>query len=201
VYMQQFQFGKARAVIEAFLKEDPDNDRVAEFLNQIKDTEKADARRRELEMKLSTGGDSNDALELAEIYKRMGLQQLFDGLCNNIVNQGGLPPGIILRVAQMYADAKRFDMLASMLEKYVQRDPGNVKVWVDLAAVYANTQKNGEALQAIRKAIELGGNPTRDIIRNDARFNPLRALPEFNSLIPPAQANIDLPMNLPLPGM
>jgi tetratricopeptide (TPR) repeat protein len=201
VYMQQFQFSKARMVIEAFLKEDPENDKVVDFLNQIKDTEKADSRRRELEEILSKGGDVNNALELAEIYRRMGLQQLFDGLCNNIVNQGNLPPTIILQVAQMYADSKRFDMLAAMLEKYLQREPANVKVWIDLAAVYANTQKNPEAIRAVRKAIDLGGNSARDLIRGDARFNPLRGVPEFNTLVPPAQPNLELPVNLPLPGM
>jgi len=198
IYMQQFRFADARRVIEAFLLEDPENDKVAEFLEQIKGMEAADNRRRELESQMAKGADVNLALELADIYRRMNLGQLFESLTANIIRQENLPPSVIIKVAEMYADVKRFDLLATALERYVQREPNNPRVWTDLAAVQASLQKPAEALKSLRRAIELGGEPVRDIARKDARFNALRDNPEFKALVPQVQANLDLPINLPL---
>jgi hypothetical protein len=69
-------------------------------------------------------------------------------------------------------------------------------VWIDLAAIQAAMQKPNECMQSLRRAIELGGEPVRDIIRKDTRFNPIRETPEFKSLVPPIQ-QMGLPMNLP----
>ena len=198
IFMQQFRFADARSLIEEFLVEDPDNDKVEEFLNQIKGLETADTRRRELEKLLQQGGDINSALELCNIYRQMNLQQLFDGLAMNIINQTNLPPTIVLQLGQMYAESRRFDMLAMTLERYLQREPGNLKVWVDLAAVLANIQKTNEALSALRKAVEMGGDPVRDIARKDGRFDPIRQMPEFKALIPDqVEAGMNMPLNLP----
>jgi tetratricopeptide (TPR) repeat protein len=201
IYMQQFRFTDARKVIESFLVEDPDNDKVEDFLKQIKDMEAADARRRELEGLLSQGGDINSAMELADIYRRMNLQQLFDSLTMNIINQSNLPPSIILRIGQMYADSKRYDMLITSLEKYLSREPANPTAWVNLSAAQATMQRSNDAIKSLRRAVEIGGDPVRDLVRKDGRFNPIRNMPEFNSLVPPVQAGMDLPMNIELPGM
>ena len=106
----------------------------------------------------------------------------------------------MLQIGQMYAEARRFDMLATTLERYLQREPGNLKVWVDLAAVLANIQKPAEAIQALRKAVDMGGDPVRDIARKDQRFDPIRQSPEFKALIPPQAGSgmgMEMPLNLP----
>ena len=96
----------------------------------------------------------------------------------------------------MYADAKRMDLLATALEKYLAREPANPKVWIDLAAIQAAMQKSNECVQSLKRAIELGGEPVRDVIRKDPRFNPVRENREFKALVPPIQQQ-GLPMNLP----
>jgi tetratricopeptide (TPR) repeat protein len=201
IYMQQFRFSDARAVIENFLTLDKENDKVREFLGQIKDMESADARRRELEGMLAQGGDVNSALELANIYRRMSLMQLFDGLTMNIINQSNLPPAIILQVAQMYADMRKFDMLVTALERYLAREPGNPQVWVNLAAAQIMLGKTNEAYKSLKRATDIGGEAVRDLVRKDQRFNPIRGTPEFNQLIPPMAAGAQLPMNFPLEGL
>jgi len=51
------------------------NDKVAEFLKQIKDTEAADARRVELEGQFSQGrGELNAAIELAGLYRKLNME-------------------------------------------------------------------------------------------------------------------------------
>ncbi len=197
IYMQQFRFSDARVVIEAFLKEDPENDRVRDFLGQIKQLETADARRRELEQAMAKGADINQAFELANIYRMMNLGHLFEGLTLNIIRQDNIPPQLILQVAGMYTEMKRYDLLSTALERYLQKEPTNPRAWVDLAAARVAMQKPAEALQALRRAVELGGEPVRDLARKDPRFGGLRNSPEFNALVPPVQANLNLPLNLP----
>jgi predicted Zn-dependent protease len=200
IYMQQFRFSDARVVIENFLKEDPGNDKVQEFLGQIRDTEKADARRRELEGMLQRGADVRVALELADIYRKMNLSQLFESLTMNILNQDNLPPEVALEVGQMFADSKRLDLLGTALEKYLARKPGDPRRWIDLAAVQAHLGRTNECMQSLRRAVQIGGEPARDIVRKDRRFDPVRPMPEFNTLVPPLQQGSDLPLNFNIPG-
>ncbi len=198
IYMQQFRFSQAREVIEKFLVGDPENDKVEEFLNQIKTLESADIRRRELEGQMASGANVEQALELADIYRRMNLIQLFESLTMNVIRQENLPPEVILRVANQYAQMNRADWLGVALERYLQKEPNNAQVWVDYAATQVLTQKPKEGILSLRRAVELGGEPVREHLRKDQRFNALREVPEFKKLVPPVQSS--LPANFTLPG-
>mgnify|MGYP002078411798 CR=1 FL=1 len=201
IYMQQFRFGEARKVIDAFLKEDPKNHRVRDFLNQIINIEQADLRRRELEQILAQGGDVNLALELAEIYRAMNLGGMYENLLNRILQQPGLPPQIIMNIAQSAASAQRADLVARALEVYVQTDPNNANAWIDLSAAHAILGRNAEAIRSLRRAIELGGEPARDLVRRDPRFDIVRNTQEFQRLVPPVQAMPNMPPGFRLPGL
>ena len=56
--------------------------------------------------------------------------------------------------------------------------------------------QNDLLTRSLKRAIELGGEPVRDVIRKDPRFNPVRENREFKALVPPIQQQ-GLPMNLP----
>ena len=200
IYMQQFRFTQARTVIEQFLQGDPENKKVAEFLNQIKELETADARRRELESQMAQGASVEQALELADIYRRMNLTQLFESLTMNVIRQDNLPPDIILRVANLYAQMNRADLFTTALERYLQKEPNNASIWFELAAAQAMTQRPKEGIQSLRRAIELGGEPMRDAARKDQRFTAVREQAEFKNLVPPIQAGANLPADFALPG-
>ena len=198
VYMQQRKFSAAAKLIEQFLREDPGNSKVRDFLNQIRETEKADNRRVQLEEQFNQGqGELNVAMELADIYRKLNLESQFQGLTMNILNDTNIPPNAYLAIAKMYADSKRMDLLAVALEKYLAREPSNPNVWIDLAAIHAAMQKSNDSLQSLKRAIDLGGEPARDAIRKDQRFNPIRESPEFKALVPSIQPQ-GLPMNLPM---
>jgi tetratricopeptide (TPR) repeat protein len=196
VYMQQRKFSEAGVLIDTFLKQDPGNTKVADFLRQIQETEKADARRRELENTFSQGkGELNAAMELADLYRKLNMDGPFQGLTMNILNDTNIPANVYLAIAKMYADSKRPELLATALQRYLARDPSNARIWVDLAAVQAVMQQNGPAMDSLRKAVEVGGEAARDVVRKDRRFDPIRETQAFKELIPPIQPN--LPMNLP----
>ncbi|HPF98601.1 MAG TPA: DUF2723 domain-containing protein [Kiritimatiellia bacterium] len=201
VYMQQRKFTQARELIERFLKEDPGNDKVEGFLNQIRETENADGRRQELEQKFSSGqADLNVALELADLYRKLAMDGPFQGLTTSILNDTNVPANVYLAVAKLFADAKRGDLLINALQRYLAREPANPRVWIDLAAIQAGMQKPDDAIQSISRAVEIGGEPARDMVRKDRRFDGLRDNPRFKALVPQAAQSlpISLPGNLPL---
>lgn len=197
IHMQQGEFAEARTIIEAFLREDTENDKVRDFLNQIINLESQNKRRGELEAELSQGGDINKALELASIYRGMNLIPMFDNLTQRILQQGNLPAPYILQIARLYAEMNKIDQFIGALELYVQRDPSQPRVWLDLAAAYASTQRRADAIRALKQSVEKGGEAIRDTARKDTRFNELRELPEFKALVPPINPAAQLPMNLP----
>ncbi len=200
-YMQQLRFTDARKIIENFLSQDTENTKVSSFLDQIKNLEKANARRDVLEVTLSKGGDLNLALELLGIYRSMNMAPRMDGLADSIVGQQGLPPQVILQIAQMYGEMKRADRVAAMLQKYLLRSPTDSARRVDLAKCLIAMQQPGPALGELRIAIQQGGEPVREIIRRDASaFSPLAGNAEFQRLVPPAQGGnpLNAPGGLPL---
>lgn len=200
ILIQQLRFAEAREVIETFLTEDPANTRVGEFLNQIVDLETKDNRRRELEEALREGGDVNLALELADIYRGMNMGPMFENLTQRVLQQPNMPPEVILRIAQMYAESGRADLFANALQMYLQKDPNNARIWVDLSAAQFALQRTGDALQSLRRAVTLGGREVQDQVRQDPRFEPVRNAPEFQAIIPAVQAQPQIPSNFRLPG-
>ncbi|HBA82949.1 MAG TPA: hypothetical protein DCZ95_02530 [Verrucomicrobia bacterium] len=202
ILMQQRRFTDARILIEQFLKDDPQNDKVVDFLNQIRNTEGAEVRRVTLEEQFAKGGaDINAALELSDLYQKMGMEQQFQGLTQTILNDTNLPPNVYLAVAKIYADGKRLDLLVNALQRFLAREPSNPRVWLDMAAAQAMLNRSNDAIASLKRAIELGGNEVREVARSDQRFAPLRDNPAFRALVPMPQ-NFNLPMNLPeLPGL
>jgi thioredoxin-like negative regulator of GroEL len=141
-------------------------------------------RRQELETILGKGAtDINQALELADIYRRMGIVEAFVSLSQNIISTREVPPQAYLRIASMAAEEHRYDLMASALEKYLDRVPADAKAWLDLAAVRVMTSKNEEALKAIQAAVRIGGDDAIRIVREDQRVAPLRRLDGFQRLI------------------
>lgn len=185
VLMQQRKFKEARELIEAFLKLDRQNDKLAEFLNQISETEKADNRRRELEeLFASQGGDLASALELARLYRRLNMEDQFVGLTMQVLHDENMPPAFYLEIARLYAESRRADLLAVALQRYVSREPRQPNAWLDLAAVQLVLRQTSSALESLRQAVQVGGEGIREQIRADRRFEPLHGNPEFQALVP-----------------
>jgi uncharacterized Ntn-hydrolase superfamily protein len=62
--------------------------------------------------------------------------------------------------------------------------PDRANVWTDLASMYLRSNRRADALKAIAQAVEL--NPTgRAQVAEDARFQTLRADPEFMRIVRP----------------
>ena len=97
-------------------------------------------------------------------------------------------------VAQSFAGMGNLGKLEAALQKLVALAPDQPEPRYDLAALQAIGGKNTEALQNLKIAMEanakrLAGNSTANDLLNTARTDPrlisLRALPEFQKLVPP----------------
>lgn len=186
-YMQQTRFAQARQTIEDFLTLDPMNTKVASFLNQIKDLERINNRRVELEQKLNTGADINSAFELMAIYRNMNMHQRMDGLAEQILNEKNLPPQLMLQIAQIYAEGKRFDRMGAILQRYLQKNPTDAAARVNLAKCFLAMQNLPACLGELRTAVQQGGEPVRNMIRGDQSFSQISGHPEFQKIVPPQQ--------------
>jgi tetratricopeptide (TPR) repeat protein len=105
----------------------------------------------------------------------------------------GADTGVLLNVAQQYAQMGNVPKLEATLERLVKLPAAGPEAWYDLAALKAGLGKSSEALAALKQALEqsaerLQRDPkARDLLkeaRRDARFDTLRQTLEFQNLVP-----------------
>ena len=188
MYITIQRFEDAENLIRGFLDQDPRNESAKSFLAQIENARRMVARRRELEMRQSDPAafTAEEALELLSIYRASGQQGAYQQLATHLVMDTNLPPPYLLSVAGFFAQDQHIEALVFTLEQYSRRESGNVDVWLDLAAAYVFLGREADAVNAARRAIELGGEPARDFIRRDPRFQPLAGNAQFRALFPQA---------------
>ncbi len=206
IYMRQFKFEAALKTMETLLAKDQGNVKVGEFVDKIKETIVVNNERIQIENKLrqkQTPTSVDEVIKLAQIYLRMGQMPNFERLTREILNQQHLPPQKYLEIAQIYAQIKRMDLMEYALQRYVQRQPNNASIWFKLAVTKAVLKKNKEAMEILKKAIQMGGPPILNMARQEQGFNILRQDPEFHKIVPPAPApgvypgTFPMPLNLP----
>ncbi len=201
LYMRQQRYTEGAQVMKDYLVLDPYNKNAANFLSAIQSANTDNARRKELEGLMGKGQlDFGKAMELATTYLRLGMEGQFQGLTRGLVDSTNMPPEASLAVARFFEANGRLDMQAYALQKYLARDPSAFKSWIDLGYAQLNLNKPQEAFASLKKAIEVGGEVARSLLRNDDRFAPLRDAPPFKALVP--QAKVDMG-NYPLmnPGL
>ena len=222
VLIQQRRFADAKRVIAHFLRLDPGNARVADFLRFLGHIERLDQRRDTLEAALRKGTmDMPGALELAEIYQQAGLLPNLLTLASSILNNPQLPPQacfrlagtlsragrqvemataldmcmarlapdapsqVYLDIARMYAGAGRLEKTVAAMQMYVKREPADWQAWLDVTTLRLTLHEGEAAEKALEQAIRAGGEEALKVIRQDARFAPLRDRAISRAALPP----------------
>jgi tetratricopeptide (TPR) repeat protein len=200
LYMRQQRYTEAAKVMEGYQVLDPYNANAGNFLSSIRNAEKDNNHRLDLE-KLMSGGklDFNNAMDLATTYLRLGMEGQFQGLTRSLLETTNLPPETCLTISQLFEANKRWDLRVFALQKYLAREPNAFKSWIDLAYTQFVLNKPQEAFVSLKKAVEVGGEVARGLLRDDPRFTPLRESPHFKALVPPPKnRNLDtFPMMSP----
>ena len=199
MYMNMQRFAEAEELVRGFYEQDPGNESAKSFLGQIEQARRMMERRSDLERRQHEppGLTGEESVELLTIYRVSGQQGLFQQLATQLVMDPNLPPQNLLTLAGMFAQDNLIEALVFTLEQYTRREEGNVDVWLDLGAAYAFMRRESDAVRAARKAIELAGDPARDFIMRDPRYQALASNPEYRALFPKAAAPAAPP---PWPG-
>jgi beta-lactamase regulating signal transducer with metallopeptidase domain/tetratricopeptide (TPR) repeat protein len=191
----------ARLVAQTCLKLDPNNGQVLGLLNSIQSYKKqaggigqATAKlQRRIDKIGTTTTNIQAVLDQANTFLQMQQTNRAIQVLDKAVSDPGADTGVLVNVAQQYAQMGNVPKLESTLERLVKMPAAGPEAWYDLAALKAGLGKSSEALAALKQALEqsaerlLRDPKARDLLkeaRRDARFDTLRQTPEFKNLVP-----------------
>jgi tetratricopeptide (TPR) repeat protein len=197
------QFGRlddAMLVAQTCQKFDPYNDSITGLIKNLEEFKKQSADRAQTEaqvQQMETEARQNptniqNVMNLASFYLQMQqtnrVVELFDQTLTNPVSASAAGA-----IAQFDAHIGNLAQLETALQKMAALSPDQPEPWYDLAALKAVLGKKTESLQDLRTALDLSAkrrltNPAApDLMatsRVDGRFDSLRALPEFQKIVP-----------------
>ena len=192
--MNQRRYADARQLIAAYLAIDEYNASAKGFLGQINDIEACDKRRAELQAKLGSGADINDIMELLSIYARLNLQNELSQLSGMVLNNDKAPAECLFQVGTLLNSVRRPDLAVNAFRRYVGLAPRDPKGWVEMGWLSITQNKSNEGYDAWRRAVELGGETTRNQLRTDGRFQSLwqqqNLPPPFRDLVQPSRTRV-----------
>ncbi|MEY2427210.1 MAG: hypothetical protein QOJ40_95, partial [Verrucomicrobiota bacterium] len=196
------RFDDALLVARTCLKLDPYNGQVIGVVNNIQDFKKreAEAARNQQNFQqlektvLENPTNFQAAFNLAGAYLQMQQTNAAVAILDRILNDPHADANAVLAVAQAYVSIGNFQKLETVLERLVVVAPGSPEAWYDLAALRATLGKSAEAIEALRRALDLSAKrhaqdpKAHDLTaqaQTDGRFAGLRQLPEFQKLVAP----------------
>jgi tetratricopeptide (TPR) repeat protein len=184
MYLQTGRLADALKLMETNQTNDPNNDRITGFIGQIKDMTQMNNRVNQLQAQLSKGSCTLDMVfELTTIYQRTGHEQQFQDMSMQILNNTNTPSSAYLKVAELASNPPRWPLIAEAYQRYLQREKSDPRIWLELACAQTHLGQNDRAIQSLHQAITCGGEPLKDAIRKDPRFDPLRSMEGFQKLL------------------
>ncbi len=79
-----------------------------------------------------------------------------------------------LELIDVYISCAMTDKVLGTLTGFTERNPESARIWLELSAHLALAEKAEESLEALKKAVKLGGDDTREAARRDPRFESLK---------------------------
>jgi predicted Zn-dependent protease len=194
---RQGRFDEAIKILDVLIEKDPNNERTKTFKKQIENFKRVFTRKSQLEQKLKSGNiEFVDAIQLIDIYLQTQQASRAEALVRQMLASNTMQPAMLMQLAQHMARGRRLASVELILKKYTTIQPQDPKGWINLAALQVALNKRGEMWVAMDRAIALGGDSIRNIIRKDKRFNGIRNTPEFKKRIPTITTKTQDPMKL-----
>ena len=85
-------------------------------------------------------------------------------------------------MAMAYKLQHDYDQSLYWFEKTIQGDPQNTWSYYGISTIYADRGNRQEALKYLKKAVELDKS-VKEVAREQAHFDQMRSLPEFQALV------------------
>ena len=192
----------AQLIVDTCLRFDQDNASIQSLSRQLRgmrdnQAQLAQAQQRiaQLEQQIRTNlSDAKPVFELASIYMQMQRTNAALELLDRVVARPEADVNAVLSVANAYAQMQQGPRLETALRRLVVLTPESPEAWYDLASTQAILGRTNEAVQNLRKAVELSTlrlarDPTQHDLRKslvtNASFAALRGSPEFQKLASP----------------
>ncbi len=150
------RYEEAAAVIDAFMREDPDNDRLPEIQRNIRLAEEGYREHlvllREYE---KNPQDVEMALKLAESHRVRGERAAMRAILERLRKRGDLSPDARVRLARLFAITGQGGAAAEILEQYVKERPGDPNAWAGLIRLYAEQGRLDDVIRCVRAYLGL----------------------------------------------
>jgi tetratricopeptide (TPR) repeat protein len=199
------QFGRldeAMLVAQTCKEFDPYNDSLTGLIKNLDDFKKQSADRAQTEAQVQqmeaearqNPTNIQNLMNLAGFYLQTQQTNRVIELFGQALTNHAISAPAVGAIAQMDAHIGNLAQLETALQKLAALTPSQPEPWYDLAALKAILGKKDESLQDLRTALDLSAkrrqsNPAApDLMatsRLDGRFDSLRALPEFQKIVPP----------------
>jgi thioredoxin-like negative regulator of GroEL len=145
------RLAEAKEVIAEFQLQDPGNDKVGAFLDQLSRFEDLGKQIDVLEKELATQGkmDVQKALRLSDLYVNAGRMGPFMQLASQILGNTNLPSIFHFELARQYAKIRRLPEMMTCLDLCMRGIPANINpdVYLEIARMYAL----GQDLSSLQK--------------------------------------------------
>ncbi len=201
-FLLQFgRFDDAIIVAETCKKLDPYNEQVSNLINQLKQFKADNAGRVQAVGQLeamenvakTNPANVQNLIMLGGTYMQLQQTNRAVELLDQAINSADIKFQDAAAVANYFAQLGNLAKLEIALKKLVALSPDKPEPLYDLAALQAITGQSPLALQNLKTALAMdakrhatnGAGP--DLLttaRTDQRFNAIRALPEFQKLVP-----------------
>lgn len=192
----------ALLVAETCLKLDPYNGQVIDLVRRLRDAVKNSAEFEKMQQNLeqmeaevrNNPTNFQAAFNLASFYIQAQQPGNAMVVLDGVVSNPQVNAEALLGVANIYIQMQSWAKVEAALERLVQVAPEAPEAWYDLANLRVSLGKHPESIQALTQALALSAkrlqtNPNARNLLLDARtnvfLNPLRPLPEFQSLVSP----------------
>ena len=195
-------------VVQTALKLDPNNGGLEDQLKRLMDIKNNSGQMAELQAQqakvqtLQVEWDKNpsnfqSAIDLAQAYLNLGQQSAAVDVLDHILKSPYVTRDAIIAVAQYHIQSRNSAKIEEALHRLVELQPNSPEAWYDLAALKASLGKPTEAVDTLRKALELSdarlktastspdlrSEARKEADAKDDRFRAVRQLAEFQALL------------------
>jgi tetratricopeptide (TPR) repeat protein len=157
VLMQMNRFDEAVELMRDFGRQDPGNDRVQDFINQIERIKDVSKKITALEAQRSQGKmDVNTALDLSEAYLQVQRMGDFMAMMNSLMTATNLPAPIFYRAASMLRSARQLPEMVRAVDLCMQNMPSNSppEVFLNLSRMYAEAGRADRMLGPLQEFLK-----------------------------------------------
>jgi len=186
----------ALQIAETAQKLDPYNGQIAGLIANLRDWKKRTGSTdvQKLEQQVRTNPtDFNAALQLAFQYFQSQQTDRAYALLDGVVSNPKVDPTTLMTIVDLYRQLNNFPKIEVVMTRMVQLQPQAAEAWYDLASLRTSLGRPAEGMVALSNALNISTarrttNPSAlDLVakaKTEPQLAPLRALPEFQKLVP-----------------